>query len=396
MVDFDTLKYSLNLQTQWADFDDGAHGQTAGNAAGSAWHANSAGAEFDGAVLYLTKTAYTDLSMNDTTGGLAGGFDCTELPVPGETANCARGEISRYPHRGCFADVYRGDSLRVEVPFCDDGTITAKSHASYYLENVPQAMRTKNNVQVEVSGCEAALVDPVNTLKTGQASCNADESVTSFTAASGGYFNISGSHGNTNYNHADSIIGTCCVDYDGVSSSLFADNRDSYFQADSNIDDSRFREAFPSGSTAYNTYDCLGKYMFTHAEREAAFGSDKQVGNDYYGASTNADLAGFNSADTGSALGYWHKNQDYSDTFSRASVDSNGDLTSTDSNNLAAQNEWSISSDIQGYYKVVASTEVLGTQCSLRSLDATSYRRGSGSKVATSSLDGVFSQTVSS
>jgi len=386
MVDLNTLKYSLNLQTQWTNFNDGAHGQTTA-AAGSAWHANSAGNAYDGGVLYLTKQAQALGFSNHPSGG----FDCTELPVPGETANCARGEISRYPYRGCWADVYRSDSLRVEVPFCDDGTITALSHASFFLGQVEDYESGGSTSK----GCAAAYdrVNKAGALASSQTGCQADTSVTSWVQNSGSYFDTSGRHGNTNYDHADSIIGTCCVDYTGISGTAFSSNRDSTFDPN---DSDGFREAYPDSSVAYTTYDCLGKYMFTHAEREAAFGSDKQVGNNYYGATSNADLTGFNTGDSGSVLGYWHPNNEYSDTFSAATVNTTGDLTSQTVTNLNDKNEWSISSDIQGYYKVVASTETLGTQCNLRALTGNtgSYeRRGNTSKIASGSVGAVFSQS---
>merc|ERR1719277_2603169 len=112
--------------------------------------------------------------------------------------------------------------------------------------------------------------------------------------------------------------------------------------------------------------------MFTHAERESAFGSNMKIGHAYYETDSTAN-ADFNS---GEANGYWHKNTDYASELRDLDAygkDSNGASDATDAQKdaellaLNGKNEWSISSDIQGAYKVVASTDVLGTTCALRS-----------------------------
>jgi len=390
------VKYSLELPTQWSSWkaDSYSWSSTAWNAAdgGHLWHPyhevdNDRSAGYAGGVLYLTTLARTSHpTPAESTQGTAfaaeyaagtslhaNAFDCTQLPVPGEKKTCSRSEMLRYPYRGCWVDVYRSDELRAEVPFCDISqlkagvaTSTAQfSHASFF-DGVSSVQGVTGN-----QGCTGSVkTDPSNpAYDSAFVSCEADMSVTNWDSdATGAFYSDI-------FSHANSIIGTCCtaaVNTNSLNAALAT--AEVYDQSSK-----AYKEAIPdpalssttAADTAYSQYTCEGKYMFTHAEREAAFGSDREIGHNYYSDTSNA-FGGYNSGDTGNAQGYWYKNSDYASTLqslSGAQKYASGDTyaaTTTDST-LQTKNEWSISSDIQGIYKVVASTDILGTECSLRS-----------------------------
>lgn len=270
----------------------------------------------------------------------------------------------RYPYRECWVDVYRSDELRAEVPFCDipqknGGTETATaqfSHASFFGKT---------------TGCKDSAKAPSTTLSSSSSlvSCSADMTVTNWDIdASGAFY--------SDFDHATSIIGTCCTNAE------HADTKTTINQALTTAgvyDQTKgtYKEAIPdpdAAGNAYDEYSCDGKYMFTHAEREAAFGSDREVGHNYYSDVESNTFGGFNSFDdSGKALdsdGYWYKNNDYASEFqslSGAAQNTYAATTVASDSALQTKNEWSISSDIQGIYKVVASTDILGTTCTLRS-----------------------------
>jgi len=318
MTPFNDAEYSLKLQSQWDHFHSGLDSYTTSDLPGPAWHPKVA-EKFKGGVLYLSEKAEEVLRADDKSkSALHDGlpFDCTEVPVPGEKKLCSKTDILRYPFRQCWVDTYRSDSLRAVVPYCDisvtvDNVIketVSVSHASFYGP----------------TGCKGTDKTELKT------SCAADEDVTTWHTDSNAF-----GYTHTSYKHdGNSIIGKCC-------------------QAQTS-----FFEAFPNVKEATSEYECENRYMFTHAEREAAFGSKDTLGNNY-DDDVVEDLPGFNTNDADSSLGYWYKNQGYAKEFTPDS----GPVKTA---NLKTENAWSISSDIQGVYKVVASTDVLGTVCSLR------------------------------
>jgi len=389
------VSYSLELPTQWSSWEavtykagvTMAGDQPATSEAGHLWHPKhqdetSRNAGFEGGVLYLTTLAKAfalefaaekpEVPADPEAGTKlvpvvpavplhTNEFDCTELPVPGEKKTCSRSEMRRYPYRGCWVDVYRSDSLRAEVPFCDitqQSKKTAKlSHASFF--NGVEGCTGTSKFKVDATSSDSAFV-----------SCAADLAVTNWNSDASGAF-----YSDDNFNSANSIVGTCCTQAEWEvrkTESNFQSALGDRYTATSGM----YKEAIDGTTTnAYSEYKCAGQYMFTHAEREAAFGSENQIGHNYYGETSNPTFGGFNgdndirNTDTDlDAEGYWYKNQDYAEQLGKLSgaKESAYAATSTDGT-LATKSEWSISSDIQGVYKVVASTDVLGTECALRS-----------------------------
>jgi len=390
MTPYLTAKYSLNLQTQWDTFNPTTYTETR-TTEGHLWRpAHTAPLDsstgFEGGVLYLTQLAKGTLNSAYAVSGGFGpstlhraAFDCTEHPVPGEKRTCSRSVLRRYPYRECWVDVYRSDSLRAEVPFCDispksgdsNEDIQALSHASFFGNG---------------AGCATA------TPKSEETSCDADVLATGFNSDDDGkYFSES------DFDHDESIIGKCCTQ--AKQDSLLNNNNWNSGLATAGAFDKtngEYKEAYPSGSTRtfgsktiseeYSKYKCAGQYMFTHAERESAFGSDKLIGHNYYG-STDTTAVDFNSGETN---GYWYKNVDYGSELaglSGAQTVANN-VATTQEAGLDAKNEWSISSDIQGAYKVVASTDKLGTTCTLRSGETTIKTADASSGTGTTARSG--------
>jgi len=355
-----------------------------------------------GTVLYLTylsKTYATDPFLTrityengDNLGWRNRLFDCSPEPVPGEYDLChvsppdyaasnptqsqatrtdqSTQKMTSWPHFGCFADVYRVDRLRTDVPMCDynvdgDQATFFLSHASFF-----QFGTVVQGTNPSGLGCSAAQnIDATTHADTrGNWITQADKSTTTTvddaavtTAAASQLETYTGlgcgELGRWNkqeYNSGDdqTLYGTCCAQT------------------------TTFWEPIgPAGGNAAQTsYDCKNQYMFTLAERELAFGL--KGSNDGFHWSTDAD-------DThNTAKGYWKaaKHNGIADGQSNSVAALAGSKTEDGSevaiclssgaespcSTVAHKAPWSLSSDIQGAYKVVSTTTSLGTECKYR------------------------------
>jgi len=362
-----------------------------------------------GTVLYLTY-----LEKYHYPGNGVRLFDCSQEPVPGEwsqfsgagatAAGChtpppddsdrytwmasedhaktvqASQHLSAWPHFGCFADVYRVDSLRTDVPACDidvkdehgeDAKTFWLSHASnmkYGVVDTTVSGATSKEKNPDGLGCSAAEHIREQVTGAGYTGNGYVDEYTEGEVIDVDHTDRSKMHGRSGFAcaelthdpktgswaHADDLdrlYGTCC-DEPATFWEPIPKQVDSACTSDC---------AFARQSS----YECKNHYMFTYAERELALGlsgenqgfhtDDYRTTKGFFKAQRH-NLIADNKADTTASL----------TAAMRGGVgvdDLDGNFDSTDS---VLKTPWSLSSDIQGAYTVVSTTASLGTACTFR------------------------------
>jgi len=352
-----------------------------------------------GTVLYLTYLAkFHELPsfVSSSAGQVYPLFDCSQEPVPGEwgqspvsyttgTVNLgdegcntpppddsAQTGTSRYdplkpsaknvktsqaltnwPHFGCFADVYRVDTLRTDVPACDiDVEIGGATHKTFWLSH---ASNLKYGV---VDNSEAGNPDGLGcgnarNIQAGTVSHDDRKRMKGVEGFSCNEYGHSVDAGHWEEPDDSNLYGTCCAPADEATAN-FWEPIPQKTESSCNAENCAYQPR--------SEYNCKNHYMFTYAERELALGL-KGLQQGFHDDSY-ADKKGFFQAQRHTLI---------ADTYRESVTDGTTGVTSTvhTTASLAGagidmKSPWSISSDIQGAYRVVSTTASLGTSCTFR------------------------------